>query len=136
MRGGQVVVFELAGNRYGIEISSVHEILRVTEITPMPEMPAHFEGAINLRGAVVPVLNLRSRLGLEKAPVDQHTRIILVSSADKVFGLIVDRVLEVNTYSDEEMEAVDTLGGGNGVVRGIVKKEQSLWLVLNLEHIA
>jgi len=132
----QVVVFELAGNRYGVEISSVHEILRITEITSMPEMPAHFEGAINLRGVVVPVINLRSRLGLAKAPVDQNTRIILVSSTDRVFGLIVDRVLEVNTYSDEEMEAVDTLGAGNGVVRGIVKKEQSLWLILNLEHIA
>ncbi len=132
----QLVVFALGDNRYALGISEVQEILRVSEITPVPEMPAHVEGVINLRGAVVPVLNLRLRLGLEKIPMDQHTRIILVESEGNLFGLIVDRVLEVNTYTAEEFEHPDTVGLTEGMLAGIVKKDETMWLILDLKKIA
>lgn len=132
----QLVVFALEDNRYALGISEVQEILRVSEITPVPEMPAHVEGVINLRGAVVPVLNLRLRLGLEKIPMDQHTRIILVESEKNLFGLIVDRVLEVNTYAPEEFEHPDAVGLAEGMLAGIVKKDEAMWLILDLKRIA
>lgn len=132
----QLVVFQVATNRYALSIGDVREILRVSEITPMPRMPAHVEGVINLRGTVVPVLNLRRRLGLDKAPVDEHTRIILVKSGERLFGLMVDRVLEVNTYSAGELEHPETVGLDGDLLRGIVKKAETLWLIIDLERIA
>lgn len=136
MSEAQLVVFELAGNCYALDIADVHEILRVSDITPLPRMPVYVEGIVNLRGKVVPVLNLRTRLGLNKAPIDQHTRIILVKSVDKLFGLIVDRVLEVNTYTEQEMEGPEAAGLETGVLRGIVKKPGAMWLVIDLERVA
>jgi len=132
----QLVVFELAGNCYALDITNVHEILRVSEITPLPEMPAHMEGVINLRGKVVPVFNLRRRLGLPDVPKDQHTRIVLVSVADRLFGLFVDRVLEVNTYREDELEPPEAAGLDGRILRGIVKRPGTMWLVINLGSLA
>ncbi|MDI6711379.1 MAG: chemotaxis protein CheW [Thermoanaerobacterales bacterium] len=132
----QLVIFEVGDNCYALDIADVHEILRVTEITPLPQMPPYMEGVINLRGKVLPVLNLRRRLGLDRIPVDQHTRIILVKSMDKLFGLIVDRVLEVNTYTEQEMEGPEAAGLNGNILRGIVKKPGAIWLVIDLEHVA
>lgn len=132
----QLVVFELEEHRYALEISEVREILRVTEITPVPEMPAYVEGVINLRGAVVPVMNLRLRLGLQKRPADQHTRIILVEAGENLFGLVVDRVLEVNTYDAGELEYPEGVGLAEGMLAGIVKKAQDMWLIIDLKKIA
>ncbi|MDI6711153.1 MAG: chemotaxis protein CheW [Bacillota bacterium] len=136
MSEAQLVIFGAGGNCYALDIADVREILRVTEITPLPQMPAYMEGVINLRGKMLPVLNLRSRLGLDRIPVDQHTRIILVESLGRLFGLIVDRVLEVNTYTEQEMEGPEAAGLEGNVLRGIVKKAEALWLILNLERIA
>lgn len=132
----QLVVFELGDCRYALGISEVREILRVTEITPVPEMPAYVEGVINLRGAVIPVINLRQRLGLEKMPSDQHTRIILADADGSSFGLIVDRVLEVNTYEPDEFEHPDAAGLAEGMLAGIVKKADTMWLIIDLKKIA
>lgn len=136
MSDTQLVVFELDGILYAFRITDVYEILKVPTITPLPQMPAHVEGVINLRGRVIPVVNLRSRLGLSKMTVGQDTRIILVKSQEKELGVVVDRVLEVNTYREEEMEAPETRGEGRSVLRGIVKKKEKMWLVLDLARIA
>lgn len=132
----QLVVFGLGQHQYALGISEVREILRVTEITPVPEMPAYVEGVINLRGAVLPVLNLRLRLGLERMPSDQQTRIILVEAEDNLFGLIVDRVLEVNTYDPDELERPEGMGLAKGILAGIVKKAETMWLIIDSKKIA
>lgn len=104
MAENQVVVFDLAGVRYGIDILQVQEIMRVVEITPVAEADFAVEGIINLRGQVITVINLSRQLGLPEKERSQETRIIVVEPDGKRVGLIVDRVLEVGTYSDEEIE--------------------------------
>lgn len=136
MSGKQVVVFDLAGVRYGIDILQVQEIMRVVDITTVAEADMAVEGIINLRGQVIPVINLSRRLGLPEKEKDLETRIIVVDSKDKKVGLIVDRVLEVGTYDSEEMEKPSGISTNAAFLKGIVKKKENLWLVLNLTEVA
>jgi len=132
----QLVVFQVGPGYYALDIGTVQEILRVPEISPLPRMPGYMEGVIHLRGKVVPVLNLRPCLGLERISFDEHTRIILVRSKARLIGLMVDRVIEVVGYLETEVESPDAIGLPAGVLRGIVKKADRLWLLLDLERIA
>ena len=91
----QVVVFSVEGKSLAVDILQVREILRMVEITPVPHMPAFALGAINVRGRVVPVINLRSKLGLPARPPDARTCIMLVSAGEHVISFLVDEVAEV-----------------------------------------
>jgi purine-binding chemotaxis protein CheW len=91
----QVVVLHVDGSDYAVPISSVHEIVRVPEITPMPEADGDVEGLINLRGQVLPVVNLGSRLGFPLTERTSDTRIIVVEGPDGAAGLLVDAVTQV-----------------------------------------
>jgi purine-binding chemotaxis protein CheW len=91
----QVVVFTIEGKTLGVDILKVQEILRMVEVTPFPRMPEFALGAINLRGRIVPVINLRRKLGLPDRPPGPKTCNLLVRSGEQVVGLLVDEVLEV-----------------------------------------
>jgi purine-binding chemotaxis protein CheW len=91
----QVVVFTVEGKSLCVDILKVQEILRMVEITPFPRMPAFALGAINVRGRIVPVVNLRRKLGLPDRPPGRKTCNLLVRAGDQVIGLLVDEVLEV-----------------------------------------
>ncbi len=91
----QAVVFTVEGKELGVDIRQVQEILRMVEITPFPRMPDFALGAINLRGRIVPVVNLRRKLGLPDRPPGPKTCNLLVRSGDQVIGLLVDEVSEV-----------------------------------------
>ncbi|HBV99115.1 MAG: hypothetical protein JL50_07360 [Peptococcaceae bacterium BICA1-7] len=131
----QVVIFELEGVLYAIDILQVQEIMRYMEVTPVAESDYCTEGIINLRGQVIPVVSLARRLGLpEKAP-GQDTRIIVVEVCGKKSGLIVERVLEVGSYSEGELEQHTDLGVKAPFLKGVLKKEK-IWLLLNLDQVA
>lgn len=136
MPENQVVIFELAGVRYAIDILQVQEIMRMVEITPVAEADIAVEGVINLRGQVIPVINLSRRLGLPEKERDQETRVVVVEVNGKKVGLNVDRVLEVGTYTSEEMEEPSVIGTNTAYLEGIIKKKEHLWLVLNLAEVA
>jgi purine-binding chemotaxis protein CheW len=136
MTGGQVVIFELAGVRYGIDILQVQEIIRMVEITPVAEADVYVDGIINLRGQVIPVVNLGRRLGLPEKEKDQDSRVVVVEYSGKKIGFLVDRVLEVGTYSHEEMEDPSDIGADMCFLKGIIKKKENLWLVLNLSEVS
>ena len=91
----QVVSFRLANEEYGLDIMSVQEIILMGDITEIPEVPAYIRGLINLRGKIIPIVDLRLRFGLAAGDSDEHTRIIVVSASDTVFGIVVDAVNEV-----------------------------------------
>lgn len=91
----QVVVFTVEGKTFGVDIRKVQEILRMVEVTPFPRMPDFALGAINLRGRIVPVINLRRKLGLPDRPPGQKTCNLLVNSGEQVIGFLVDEVSEV-----------------------------------------
>lgn len=134
MSESQVVVFELAGVRYGIDIMMVKEIIRMVEVTPVTNSDVGVEGIINIRNLVIPVINLSRQLGLPEKEKDQETRIIVAGDNGKKMGLIVDRVLEVGTYTSEEVENPAAIGSKSTSILFIVRKKEHLWLILNLSE--
>lgn len=133
MADSKVVVFQIANISYGINILYVQEIIRMMQITPIVQEDATVEGIINLRGMVTPVINLARRLGISEMERTNETRIIVVEINNKKVGLIVDKVMEVGTHSDEEVDT--NLGETSHAVYGVVKRKDTLWLLLNLQEI-
>ena len=104
----QVVVFTVEGKVLGVDILRVQEILRMVEITPFPKMPPFALGAVNVRGRIVPIINLRLKLGLPERPPGARTCIMLVRSGDQVIGFLVDEVAEVLDIPAEQLESPET----------------------------
>ena len=97
----QLVVFSLAGEAYGVDIEAVREIIRMEEITQVPNAPEFVEGVINLRGMVCPVLDLRKRLGVDVSETTNESRIVVVEIDGEQVGLIVDEVTQVLRIGSE-----------------------------------
>lgn len=132
----QLVTFKLGDEEYGIDILKVQEINRMTEITTMPKAPFSVEGVINLRGKVIPVVNLRKKFGLDIKEVDAQSRIIVVDIGSTV-GLIVDSVSEVLRISSDTIEPPPPLTGGIGseYIMGIGKLEDRLIILLDIDKL-
>src|SRR5690625_4204069 len=88
----EVVVFSVADETYGVDIHQVREIIRVPEITRVPRTPDFVEGVVNLRGSVIPVLDLRKRFGFESISQNKEQRIVVLEMDDQIVGMIVDSV--------------------------------------------
>jgi len=129
---GQLVIFELSNQLYALPIQETQEIIRMTDITTVPNSKGYVEGIINLRGSVVPVINLNRRLGLLERSHDDSTRIIVVEYNGQKVGMIVDNVQEVGRYTEDEIEPPTVAGDGVEYLSGVVKKGEELWLLLNL----
>ncbi len=130
----QVVVLHVGGGDYAVPISEVHEIVRVPEITHVPQAEEGVEGVINLRGRVLPVIDLGVRLGLGSAQRERQARVVVVDDGAQGVGLLVDGVSEVLRISTTDVEAADDLATGNGAgaVRGVAKIGERLVLLLDL----
>ena len=100
----QVVVFTLAGKALALDILKVQEIIRLVEITPVPKMPSFALGVINLRGKIVPIINIREKLSLPDDFPTARTCIILIRSGDKLLGFLADDVAEVMTLPRDSIE--------------------------------
>jgi purine-binding chemotaxis protein CheW len=129
----KVVVFQIANISYGININCVQEIIRLMQITPIVQSDATVEGVINLRGIITPVINLARLMGIPENERTNDTRIIVVEFNQKKVGLIVDKVMEVGTYTADEVE-VNPKELSN-TVSGVVKKKNTMWLLLSLSEI-
>ncbi len=129
---GQLVIFKLTNQLYALPIQETQEIIRMTDITMVPNSKDYVEGIINLRGSVVPVINLHRRLNLEEETHDDSTRIIVVEHNGQKVGMIVDNVQEVGNYSGDEIEPPTVAGDGVEYLSGVVKKGEELWLLLNV----
>lgn len=136
-REEQVVVFELAGQTYGVEIGSVSEIIRMESITRVPRAPEFVEGVINLRGRIIPVLDLRKRFGLPEGEHTRRSRIIIAEIGSMTVGMIVDAVLEVLRIPVDGIEPPPPVVDGVDVVylRGITLHGERLVILLNLEKV-
>ena len=106
----QLVVFDLAGEHYGVDIESVREIIRAQEITHIPGAPDAVEGVINLRGRVIPVVDLRKRFNLMVTLETSQSRIVVIEIAEDEVGVWVDAVTEVMMVDGEKIEDATTLG--------------------------
>ncbi len=133
----QLVVFQLAAELYGVEISRVHEIIRLQTVTKVPRAPVFVEGIINLRGKVIPVVDLRRRFGLSMSEHTRASRIVVVEIGDQVVGIIVDgvsEVLRVNTSTVEPPSPV-VAGIESEYLEGIAKLPDRLVILLNLDRV-
>ena len=137
----QYLTFLLGDEEYGVEILNVQEIKSWGPCTPLPRAPRHLLGVINLRGAIVPIIDLRRRFGLDDATYDSTTAIIIVRSEEedqvRIVGLVVDRVSEVYHLEPSEIqENVESHGAlGRDFVRGIGQIDGKMVILVNLEPI-
>jgi purine-binding chemotaxis protein CheW len=133
----QFLTFTIQGEEYGIEILRVQEIKGLSKIRPIPNAPSYVKGAMNLRGTVVPILDLRCRFGIEEADYNQFTVIIMVSMGGKMFGLVVDAVSDVLNIAKEQIEDTPDVGGDvdTSFFRGMGKIGEKLVLLLNIDKL-
>ena len=128
----QYVVFVLEGEYYGIEILNIQEITRYEAPTRIPNMPSYIQGIINLRGNIIPVINLRKRFNLGDIEVTDESRIIIVNIFDKKAGLLVDTVSQVTKISDDEIEPPQEITANceRKYIAGLAKKEDKIIILL------
>lgn len=110
MGGGKFLTFFLAGEEYGIEILKVHEIIGMMAITPVPRTPQFIRGVINLRGKVIPVVDLRLKLQMESKEQTRETCIIVVQTHGIQMGILVDKVSEVLNIAAQDIEEAPSFG--------------------------
>lgn len=137
LKSSQIVTFKLAAEEYGVDITKVQEIILLGDITRVPEVPEFIEGVINLRGNVIPIVDLRKRFRLKQIDRNEETRIIVVNVKSKVIGIVVDAVNEVLRIGQSEIEPPPaTISGvGKEYLKGLVKLDKRLLILLDIESI-
>lgn len=127
----------MANEEYGVDIMRVQEIILMGQITKMPEVPDFVCGLINLRGHVIPIVDLRKRFGLPVTENNEHTRIIVVNVANKTIGMVVDAVNEVLRVNENQIEPPPSSVAGidHRYITGLVKFESKLLIMLSIENI-
>ncbi|MFP4672107.1 MAG: chemotaxis protein CheW [Desulfohalobiaceae bacterium] len=133
----QLVSFKLKDEEFGVDILQVQEIIRMQEITHVPNAPDFVEGVINLRGRVIPIVDLRKRFGLESQEHGSATRIIVVMIGQVTVGLIVDEVSEVLRIPENTVEPPPPIVAGieSDYIKGVGKLEDRLLILLDLNKI-
>jgi purine-binding chemotaxis protein CheW len=123
----QIVIFELSAEYFGVDIAAVQSIIKIQPITRLPHTPEFVEGVTNLRGKVLPVIDLRKRFGVTARELDKNSRIIVVSFEQNEVGMIVDEVSEVVTVPAGSVEAAPSIVTtvDSTFIKGIAKLETS-----------
>ncbi len=133
----QWVTFQLESESYGINVMQVQEVLRVSEITPVPGAPSYILGIINLRGNVVTVLDTRMRFGLPPYETDDASRIVIVESKGNVLGILVDRVTEVVYLRSSDIETAPNVGNDESAkyIQGVYSSEGNLLILVDVNKL-
>lgn len=140
-RGGKYLTFALGAEEYGLEILKVREIIGYIEVTAVPQTPEYVAGVINLRGQVIPVVDLRLKFGMDQAERTEETCVIVmeisVGDRDVSTGIIVDRVQEVLDISDEQIEAAPEFSTNvdTDFILGMGKIEDSVKILLDIDKV-
>ena len=133
----QLVSFVIENEEFGVDILKVQEIIRTVDITRVPKAPDFVEGVINLRGKIVPVIDLRKRFGIAEREHDNETRIVVVELVDKVVGFLVDRVKEVIRVEKSVIEPPPELTTSidSNYITGVAKLQDRLLILLELNRV-
>ncbi|MEW6194082.1 MAG: chemotaxis protein CheW [Bacteroidota bacterium] len=133
----QLVSFMIGEEEYGVDILLVQEIIRMLQVTKVPNAPDYVDGVINLRGRIIPVIDLRCKLGIERKEHDKNTRIVVVEVSGKTVGFIVDAVTEVlripESITEEPPEIVT--GVNSEYIKVVGKLEDRLLILIDIEKI-
>ncbi len=130
----QVVSFRLGNEEYGVDIAQVQEIIRTVEITHVPRASHFMEGVINLRGQLIPIIDLRTRFAMPRAEHTKSTRIVVTEFGNKRVGIVVDSVSEVLNIPIEQVENAPEMiaGVGTDYIQGVGKVNDRLVILLDL----
>lgn len=133
----QLVVMELANEYYGVDIGAVNTIIRMQTITKIPRAPVFVEGVINLRGSIIPVIDLRKRFNLAEVEATKSSRIVVVEAGKQMIGMVVDAVAETLRLPSNAIEPPSpvVVGVDSQYVRGVGKSDGRLVILLDLEKI-
>lgn len=133
----QQLTFSLAGEEYGVDILAVREIRGWTRVTRIPQAPPHVLGVLNLRGAVVPVMDLRLRFGIERAEYGVNTVMIVVAVEDRLFGIVVDAVSDVIDIDPAAIKPVPDMGAivDTRYLKGLATHVERMVMLLDVEKL-
>lgn len=133
----QMVLFELGTETYGLDIASVYEIIRMQPITKVPKAPFYVEGVINLRGRVIPVIDIGKRFGFERTDNVKNKRIVVINVKDTTLGIIVDAVTEVIHIPADSIDPVSDIvtSGQSDYLMGIAKLPEKMIILLALDKL-
>ena len=135
--GSQYLTFRLAQEEYGVEILKVQEIKGYSAITPIPNTPAYLKGVMNLRGTIVPVVDLRAKFAMAQADYNQFTVIIVLTVGTKVMGLIVDAVSDVLNIPKADVQPTPDFGAQVDArfINGMAKAGDKLVVLLDIDRV-
>ncbi len=133
----QLVVFVMENEEFACSINNVREVLKMIRVTPLPRSLDFVEGVINMRGDVIPVIDLRKRFGLPEAERNDENRIIIVEVEERMVGLIVDSVREVLSLPDQQIQEApnQVAGGKTDLITGVGKIDDRMLIILDLDRI-
>jgi purine-binding chemotaxis protein CheW len=133
----QWVTYKLGEETYGINVMQVQEVLRHTEIAPVPGAPDYVLGIINLRGNVVTVIDTRSRFGLPSSDISDNTRIVIIESDEQVVGILVDSVAEVVYLRSSEIDSAPNVGTEESAkfIQGVSNRDGQLLILVDLNKL-
>lgn len=133
----QWVTYQLENETYGINVMQVQEVLRITEIAPVPGAPAYVLGIINLRGNVVTVIDTRSRFGLPEEKSDDSSRIIIVEVNRNVIGMLVDSVAEVVYLHQSEIDTAPNVNNDDSsrFIQGVCSRDEQLLILVDVDKL-
>lgn len=135
--GSQYLTFALGREEYGVDILKIQEIRGYAPITPIPNTPPHIKGVMNLRGAIIPIVDLREKLAMPAAEPNAFTVIVVVTVGTKVMGLIVDSVSDVLTIAPKDLTPAPDFGGQVDArfIHGMARAGDTLVVLLDIERV-
>jgi purine-binding chemotaxis protein CheW len=135
--GNQFLTFRLGEEEYGVEILKVQEIKGYSAVTPIPNTPSYFKGVMNLRGTIVPVVDLRAKFALNTTEYNQFTVIIVLTVGSKVMGLVVDAVSDVLNIPRTDIQATPDFGAQVDArfISGMAKTGEKLVVLLDIDRV-
>ena len=135
----QWVTFQIGNERYGVNVLQVQEVLKYTEITPVPGAPHYVLGIINLRGIVVTVIDTRKRFGLESKETDETSRIIFIEVKGHIIGMLVDSVAEVVSLQPSDIESTPNVSNEENdnakYIQGVFSDSENILILIDVEKL-
>jgi purine-binding chemotaxis protein CheW len=133
----QLVGFQVGGQDYAFRIEQIQEIVILRQVTKLPQVPSYVDGVANLRGSIIPIINLRLLFGVEPRPSDENTRTIVVNVGTRIMGCVVDSVSQVIRIPEESIQTAPetvTLGAAH-YIHGFARADNRLMIVLNINEL-
>lgn len=136
-KASKFVIFKLGEESYGLDILSVKEIINYKDVTPLPNLPRYVKGVINLRGMVIPIIDLRLRLKMDEVEYTKFTVIIVIELHNRTIGIVVDNVASVEEMKGDDIQDSPEVGMdlNTDLIYGIGRKKDNMIIILDLEKV-